>query len=67
MIINSGMINGPRYIEALLQKIRFGKDMFLIELELGNELLIPIDISQEQYPISFRYYDSIQQLIQINA
>ena len=45
MIINSGMINGPRYIEALLQKIRFGKDMFLIELELGNELLIPIDIS----------------------
>lgn len=67
MIINSGMIRGPRYIEALLMKIRMGKEMFLIELELGNEILIPVDISQDQYPNSFRYYDSILQLIQLNA
>lgn len=46
-MISAGMINGPRLLEALLLRIRYAKDIFLIELELGNEVIIPPELSQD--------------------
>ena len=31
---------------------------------MGNEVAIPYDLSQDKYPASYRYYDSILMLIQ---
>ena len=57
------LIKGPRYIEALLVKIDLKKQMFLMDLENGIEVLIPDELSQDHMPPSFRYYDLILMLI----
>ena len=35
MILSLGLVNGPRYIEAILSRIKLSKDLFLMDLELG--------------------------------
>ena len=35
------------------------KQIFILEFELGNEVLIPASLSQDYLPLSFRYYDPI--------
>lgn len=34
-----------------------------MDLEMGLEVLIPYELSQDQWPPSYRYYDSILMLI----
>lgn len=63
MMINMNLIRGPRYIEALLLRLAIVKDLFLMELEQGVEVFIPTELSQDQLPSSYRYYDHILQLI----
>lgn len=44
------LINGPRYIESILKKIELVKDLFLMDLELGEEVIIPRELSMEFLP-----------------
>lgn len=47
MMINMKLITGPRYIEAILKKFELVKDLFLMDLELGEEVIIPKELSQD--------------------
>ena len=67
MMINLKLINGPRYIEAILKKISLVKDLFQMDLELGEEVIIPSELSQDSLPYSFRYYDYILLMVQDKA
>ena len=58
------MLNGIRFVEALLVRNQLRKELFLMDLEMGLEVLIPYELSQDQWPPSYRYYDSILMLIQ---
>lgn len=40
------------------------KQSFLLHFEQGNEVMIPEELSQDDMPLSFRYYDPIIILIQ---
>jgi hypothetical protein len=51
------------YISALLLKIRFAKEAFVMDIAEGIETLIPKTLSQGHMPYSFRYYDSVLSLI----
>ena len=33
---------------------------------MDNEVLIPACLSQENYPVSFRYYDAILKIVKVN-
>ena len=63
MMINMKLINGPRYLETILKKLELVKDLFLMDLEIGEEVLIPRELSQDMLPYSFRYYDYLLQLV----
>lgn len=50
-------------VRVLLRRIQINKDLFLIEIEQGQEVFIPKDLSQSQYPLSFRYYDPLIKIV----
>jgi hypothetical protein len=45
MMINMRLIQGPRYIEALLERVILVKELFLMDMEQGFEVNIPREIS----------------------
>lgn len=47
----------------MLKKIEVAKKLFIIEIEQGNEVLIPKELSQNDLPFSFTYYDAIFQIV----
>ena len=49
---------------AYLKIYQIVKSIFLIEFELGLEVLIPEELRQSHLPLSYRYYDPIILLIQ---
>ena len=57
MFINLRLIHGIRFLHAVLTKIDLAKKIFLLDLELGTEVLIPYELSQDYLPPSFRYYE----------
>jgi len=54
------------YVEAILEKLKLIKDVFLWEIEEGVESFIPKELSQDHMPSSFRYYDPIIAIISEN-
>ena len=50
---------GPRYIMCVLERLKFVKQNFVLELEQGKETMIPKALSTEILPQSFRYYDPL--------
>ena len=63
MMINLGMISGPRYIEAVIERIHLTKSQFILDLEQGTEVIIPKEINQDFLPASYRYYDCLLMMI----
>ena len=53
------MIDGIDYIPAALTKIRLQKEIFILDIEQGHEVFIPLELQIDNYPISYRFYDSI--------
>ena len=66
MLINLGYFKGILRLQALRKLLKIQKEMFVIELEAGNEVLIPKGLSQSDLPLSFRYYDSVLRIIKKN-
>ena len=70
MLIKHGMavslkgISGIALIKCLLRKIQIVKELFIIDIEQGQEVFIPKELSQDHLPLSFRYYDPILMMIQ---
>lgn len=59
LVLNLKAVNKVLYIKLLLKKIDLAKSLFILEIEQGEEVFIPPEISINQYPLSFRFYDSI--------
>lgn len=64
-LLQSKSLSGPRFLMGQLKLYELTKKIFILEFELGNEVLIPQALSQDQLPLSFRYYDPIIQFIQM--
>ena len=61
-ILGVGGLNDILFIKAVLKKIDLMKRSFVLDLEQGQEVFIPHDLSCDVYPASFRYYDPIIQI-----
>ena len=62
-LIDAKQIQGPRFIMAQLRKYQLEKALFITDFEQGQDVLIPKSLSQEDLPLSYRYYDPIIMLI----
>ena len=51
----------------MIEKIQIAKKMFFMEVQLGYEVFIPSELSQDWMPMSFRYYDAILNLVMENV
>ena len=56
------MVQGPYYIQCLLERMKVDKILFVIDLEQGQVMQIPATLSQDSLPQSFRYYDPLIQM-----
>ena len=63
MILGLKCLRGEIFLTAMLNRIKLIKEVFIHEIENGDEIFIPEDLSQERLPMSFRYYDSVISLI----
>ena len=54
------------YVKVMIYKINLVKQNFVLELEWGKEVFIPKSLAIQIYPINFRFYDSIMNIIQEN-
>ena len=52
------------FLKVLLKRIEIIKELFIADIELGKEVKIPNDLSQEALPRAFRYYDFILNFVQ---
>lgn len=63
VVTNMKSLSGILYVNAILIKIEQAKKLFVIDFSEGCEVYIPSDLSQNNLPISFRYYDPIIQIV----
>ena len=59
LLINMKAICGILYIKAIIKRVELSKYLFIHEIEQGQEVYIPQELSQDNLPPSFRYYDPI--------
>jgi len=59
MIAQLKALQGELYILIILKRISLSREIFLMNIEIGMETMIPRDLSQKGLPKSFRYYDPI--------
>ena len=62
----SGVGSGHLVIRLLLDRIKLSKELLLLELENGEETLIPPDLGVGGLPKSFRYYTFLLNYIKEN-
>ena len=53
------IVSGSRAIMVFLKTIELIKMRFQLYFELTNYTLIPPELSQDQLPLSFKYYDPV--------
>ena len=63
LLVQLRVARGVIYLRALLKKIEIAKELFLLELQEGKDVLIPVELRQDCLPASFRYYDSILRFV----
>jgi hypothetical protein len=59
LVLGLKSLKGMLFIRALLQKIELSKQIFVMEVQEGQEVHICQDLSQQHLPNSFRYYDPL--------
>ena len=47
------------FLKMALAKIKLAKELFILDLEQGNEVFIISELSQHSFPMSMCYYDSL--------
>lgn len=63
IILGLKAVQKMAYVNFTLKKIELQKNLFLIDIEQGQEVFVPKDLSQNQLPLSFRYYDPLIRII----
>lgn len=61
-----GMANfkGLTLIEIVLNQIALAKEIFILNVAQGYEILVPPELSQKNLSQSYRFYDPILNIIQ---
>lgn len=62
-VIQFRAVKGSMYLKIYLLIISLAKEMFIYELEQGEEVFISSDLSQRHLPYGFRYYDPILAIV----
>lgn len=66
ILLNLRYFTGIAFIQAFKKKIKLVKELFVLEIEKGNEVLIPKGLSQDKLPYAFRFYDPIIKICKTN-
>lgn len=56
--------HGLTYVEITLKQISLAKQLFILNIEQGEEAFIPALLSQKKLALSYRFYDPILKIIQ---
>ena len=64
LIAKFNLLNGQYFLRLLLKKLKVAKQLFVIEIQKGDEVMIPKELSTKGMPISFTYYDGIVLIIE---
>ena len=59
MLINLKAVHKMLYIKVKLKVISLSKEIFILNINLGNKIYVPKEININKFPSSFRYYDFI--------
>lgn len=59
MIIQFRLLTKKNEIKARLKMIDLQKQIFVVDLEQGNGIKIPKEVSVHQLPMSYRFYDPV--------
>ena len=60
------ILKGELYNYLLMRIIELVRELFVLDFERGNEVWVPYELSLDQYPQSFHYYDPIMHIIRDN-
>ena len=52
------------YLELILKRIELIKELFLLNIAQGDEVVIPDELSQKELPASYYVYDAVMNIIQ---
>lgn len=66
MAIKLRSLKGKTLLIAMLRRIELAKELFMLEVETGKEVFIPVELSEDHFPNSMRYYDPIMAIVQEN-
>ena len=64
MLINLKAVRKMLFIKIKLKVISLAKEIFILDINLGNKIYVPKEININKFPSSYRYYDFILQFIQ---
>ena len=67
IIVNLKMVGKNLFIKLALRKIKLAKELFILDLEQGQEVFIPKEFSMDRFPLSFQYYDQLLNFCQENV
>ena len=62
-MLGVGGLSDIFFIQTTLRKIQLQKKLFVLELEGGQEVYIPNELSVDSYPRCFSYYDPVIQIV----
>ena len=63
-LVNMKALHGVFMLKALLAKMQVAKQLFILEIEQGHEAYIPNELSCDNLPCSFWFYDACLQQAQ---
>ena len=59
LLVKLRVLAGPLLIFALLECIKLCKQILSLDLEMGREVVIPLELNIKDLPFCFQYYDCI--------
>ena len=64
IVVNLKAVKGVMMLKALITKIKYAKQIFVLEIEQSKEAYIPNELSNDNLPSSFWFYDACLQQVQ---
>ena len=58
-VLSLKAVHDEAYLRMVLQRIHLARQIFIMNIEIGLEILIPKHLGMDSLPLSFRYYDPI--------
>lgn len=66
LLVKLRLLEGPLFIHALQEMINLMKQIFVLKLERGDEVSIPLLLREYKLPLSYQYYNCLFEIIRLN-